>query len=370
MADQTGERAAGRLAARARIVAAGLALVAPAATVVAAAEPARGGGAARAPLPPAPAGPRAPNAAGPQPAPAPPPTARAAAPRARIAALSAPALPTLEAAQASARFVPRGAARLDVGDGARGAALFVPRADEARRGPVVIFLHGWVALDPRRYGAWIAHLVRRGATVVYPAYQTRPAYEPARALPDLLAGVRAALAHVRLEGRPLVVAGHSTGGALAADYAAVAPAARMPAPAAVMSVYPGRRLRHLARPVPPVDLAAIAPGTPLVALAGERDRSVGTRPAREIVARAVRADTRLLVVRDDRVDDHSAPRRDDPVARRTFWGALDALIDAAAARTGLDGARRGAARARARASASAARAPVSSPGVRRADGRR
>ena len=47
-----------------------------------------------------------------------------------------------------------------------------------------------------------------------------------------------------------MIAGHSVGGALAADYAAVAAFEGLPAPAAVFSVYPGRKLRHLAVPIP------------------------------------------------------------------------------------------------------------------------
>ncbi|MGI8730896.1 MAG: alpha/beta hydrolase fold domain-containing protein [Solirubrobacteraceae bacterium] len=254
------------------------------------------------------------------PAPVRPPVAPA-----RVAPAAAAARPA-----AAPAFLPAGAERLQVGEGARGATIFRPRGAAGRAGPVVILLHGWVAIDPRRYGPWIAHLVRGGATVIYPAYQTKPARETASPLANVLAGVRAALSHVAIAPGRLVVAGHSVGAALAADYAAVAAAADLPAPAAILSVYPGRRLRHLATPIPSVDLSAIAPGTRLLTLAGERDRSVGSDTARRIVADATRANATLRIVRDDAVDDHSAPRRSDAHARRAFWRPLDELLAATA----------------------------------------
>ncbi len=277
---------------------------------------------APAPAPAAAQAPAAPGEAAPQPV-APEPAAPQPAPQALE--------PPEEAATPSAGgYVPRGAERIDVGDGAQGAAIFRTPGTAARPGPVVVFLHGWVAIDPARYGAWIGHLVREGATVIYPAYQTRPAYDTIAPLENVLAGVRSALDVVRVDPRRLVVAGHSAGGALAADYAAVAAGNGLPAPAAVLSVYPGRRLRHLAVPIPSADLGAIAPGTRVLALAGERDTSVGRVTARRIVAGARSADATLRIVTDDGVDDHSAPRRFDGAAQRAFWRPLDALVAATA----------------------------------------
>jgi acetyl esterase/lipase len=229
-------------------------------------------------------------------------------------------------------YVPDGAERVDVGSGAQGAAIFRTPGAASRPGPVVIFLHGWVALDPERYGPWIGHLVRGGATVIYPAYQTKPAYDTITPLANVLVGVRTALEQVHVAPGRLVVAGHSAGGALAADYAAVAPANGLPAPAAVFSVYPGRKLRHLAIPIPAVNLATIAPGTRVLVFAGERDTAVGSATAKRIVSGATQADASLQIISDDAVDQHSAPRQFDGAAQQTFWNPLDALV-AATART-------------------------------------
>ncbi len=232
--------------------------------------------------------------------------------------------------QFSTEFVPDGAVRTDVGSGAQAAVIFEPARTAGAPGPVVIFLHGWVALDPRRYGPWIAHLVRRGASVIYPTYQTKPAYDTIGPLTNALAGVRLALPRVRLAPGRLVIAGHSAGAALAVDYAAAAPSAGLPAPAAVLSVYPGRKLRHLAVPIPSPDLAQIARGTRVLVFAGERDTSVGSETARRIVSQAKHADVTLRTITNDAVDDHSAPRTSSGAAQRAFWAPLDALIAATA----------------------------------------
>ncbi len=245
----------------------------------------------------------------------------------------AAALPGIPPAQAGASaspaidYVPPGAERIDVGEGAQGAAIFRRSGNELLAGPVVILLHGWVALDPHRYASWISHLVDHGATVIYPAYQTKPAYDTISPLAYVIAGVRAALERVPLAPGRLVVAGHSAGAALAADYAAVATASGLPVPAAVFCVYPGRKLRHLPVPIPRVDLSAIAPATRVVIFDGERDTAVGSTTAREIAAEVAQADVTLTTIRDDAVDDHSAPRRASGAAQQTFWKTLDRLID-------------------------------------------
>lgn len=230
----------------------------------------------------------------------------------------------------STAYAPPGTERIDVGLGPQGAAIFRPPGTAGQAGPVVIFLHGWVAIDPERYGPWIGHLVRDGATVIYPAYQTKPAYDTIMPLSNVLAGVRSAFEHVQLAPGRLVIAGHSAGGALSADYAAVAAANGLPVPAAVFSVYPGRKLRHLSVPIPEVSLSTIALGTRVLAYAGERDTAVGSATAERIVADAAHTGATLRIIRDDAVDDHSAPRRYDGAAQRTFWEPLDALLAATA----------------------------------------
>jgi acetyl esterase/lipase len=224
-------------------------------------------------------------------------------------------------------YAPAGTERIDIGRGARGAAVFRRRAS-AWDGPVVLFLHGWAAGGPRAYGAWIGHLTRNGATVIYPTYQVAPFVDTVSPLPNLLAAIAEVVGDVPALRRPLVVVGHSAGGALAADYAASARAAGLPSAAAVLSVYPGRSLRGIPLRIPTVSARNIPAGTRVLALAGDDDRVVGTSVAREIVRTATRAHATLRILHDDAVDDHGAPQRSDAATRQAFWGRLDRLIAA------------------------------------------
>ncbi len=100
------------------------------------------------------------------------------------------------------------------------------RPDVDGRVPVVLFLHGWGATRPRFYRPWLDHLAREGNAVIYPRYQDSFVDQPAEVLGNALAGMRLALRRIDEEPGSLVVAGHSAGGALAADYAAIARTAR------------------------------------------------------------------------------------------------------------------------------------------------
>ena len=192
--------------------------------------------------------------------------------------------------------------------------------------PVVVFLHGWGAPDPAFYRPWLEHLARRGSAVVYPRYQDSFVQPPRQALGNVLAALRIALARPGLDLDGLVIAGHSAGGALAADYAALAPTAGLPAPEAVFAVYPGRTLPRVPRGLPEIPPRLIDTGTQILALASRADRVVGTAAARALVRGARRADARLVLVDDPASRDHQAPQRADAASRRTFWRPLDELI--------------------------------------------
>src|SRR4051812_24096508 len=60
----------------------------------------------------------------------------------------------------------------DYGEGDTQYWIFEP-AQPASKGkvPVIIFMHGWSAMEPEGYLGWIEHLVKRGNIVIYPRYQ-------------------------------------------------------------------------------------------------------------------------------------------------------------------------------------------------------
>lgn len=214
----------------------------------------------------------------------------------------------------------------------RGAqSTYVIRPDRDGRRPVVLFLHGWGATLPPNYRPWLNELAGRGNVVLYPRYQDSFLTPPDQVLGNLIAGVRLALRGVKARLRPetLVVVGHSAGGALSADYAAVARAAGLPAPRAILALYPGRTLRGVASGIPEVAPRRIPPDTRVVALGGADDATVGTAPARRIVASATavpRARRTYELVEDPEVADHLGPQRATAASRRTFWARLDRLI--------------------------------------------
>jgi pimeloyl-ACP methyl ester carboxylesterase len=200
-----------------------------------------------------------------------------------------------------------------------GAVTIIRPADLDEDVPVVLFLHGWGATEPRRYEPWLEHLAREGNAVIYPRYQDSFAEPPAQVLGNVVVGVRAALARLDEDPRSLVVAGHSAGGALAADYAAIARAVGLPEPRAVLAAYPGRRFRGARFGLP--SAGPIPPGVDVLALRGADDDVVDQGAAREIGAQG-----RLEVIRARGASDHLGPQRATPVARREFWARLDALI--------------------------------------------
>ena len=193
----------------------------------------------------------------------------------------------------------------------------------------MLFLHGWGLTHVADYRRWLWHLAKRGNVVIFPRYQRDEHSNPGRARHDALAGLGAAFRRVAIDRRSFVVAGHSAGAAMAADYAAIAGQRGLPRPVAVFAVYPGRAILGYPAGIPPADYRRIAASTRLIVLAGARDAVVGQAPARGIVAAARRVphrDRRYVLVRDPRVADHYAPTRSDPAARRAFWRRLDSLI--------------------------------------------
>jgi acetyl esterase/lipase len=155
--------------------------------------------------------------------------------------------------------------------------------------PVIVFVHGWGAMEPEGYGAWIEHLVKRGNIVIFPRYQ-----ENARTLmkdytPNAVAAVKAALkeltagSHTTPDLKRLAIVGHSMGGAIAPNIAALAAQDGLPHFSAVMCVEPGNHVTNMPRiGMPMADLSQISTDTLMLVLVGSDDRIVGDDAASEI----------------------------------------------------------------------------------------
>ena len=222
--------------------------------------------------------------------------------------------------------------RTEYGQGARSYWLFEPGVPAPVSAPVIVFNHGWLAVNPGAYGAWIEHLVRSGHIVIYPRYQTDAFTKPSDFLPNALAAVTDALdvlhtapGHVRPETERFALIGHSAGGNLAAQMAAVAAEARLPRPRAVIAMMPGvvQALRH-------PSLATIPAETLLVVAVAENDRIVGDIRGREIFseATAIPSSRKKFVLY--RSDLHGVPRlvahHLSPTAAHHDFDSGDALL--------------------------------------------
>jgi len=230
------------------------------------------------------------------------------------AAPTPPAQPA--AGPGGADYAYAGVRREALGDGDDAATIFWPEPVAAATPlPVVVFTHGWGAVKPEHYLAWIHHLVRKGAIVIYPRYQENLRTKPERFTPNAVAGVKRALAWLaRQQQAPAAdparwaTVGHSAGGVLAANLAVELPAAGLPAPQAVMSVQPGITRNKEGKPLLPLaDLAQLAPATLLLVVTGDEDQLVGDRDARRIFNES----TSVPAARKDWLelasDDHGEP---------------------------------------------------------------
>lgn len=254
-----------------------------------------------------------------------------------------------------------------VGEAPTGYSLFLPAAPldgAAESGlPLVIFLHGFTAVEPDSYRAWLEHIARRGAVVVYPDYQSADPFGTpwAQMLPNAVAGIRDAVASLEATrpgladlSRTLVV-GHSLGGVLAMNLAAIADGERIPKPLALMVVQPGGCTGCDPVPddsgVPIGPLSDIDPETRLLMIVGEDDGVVGNAAAR-ILWDAV---PQIPPTHRDYVtfltDDHGAPDLEadhnlpqtafpgsspDAYDWRGTWKLFDLLAECAASGIGCD----------------------------------
>ncbi|MGA1875989.1 MAG: alpha/beta hydrolase [bacterium] len=226
--------------------------------------------------------------------------------------------------------------------------LFEPDDPKPETAPLIIFMHGHKAVNPRAYGAWIEHIVKKGNILVYPQYQSRttPFH---KYLPNAVQAVLEAIDeleggdHVRPDLDKCALVGHSLGGLLSANMAAVAEESGLPIPKAVMPVQPG--LTH-----PLEDLTRISPDTLLLTVVGDQDTHVRDKIAREIfwgTPQIPFENKDFVILRSEKYKfssltaDHFAPCcrhlfagviplfRTDALDFFCFWKLFEALTDAA-----------------------------------------
>jgi predicted small lipoprotein YifL len=211
--------------------------------------------------------------------------------------------------------------------GSEGVWLFRPAGKPKR---LVIFFHGQggpTEATPANHRPWIDHLVKRGAVVVYPRYETDYS---AAVLNAAAAGIRNATNRLGPQSLPVLALGYSRGAALAVEYAAAAPRQQLPVPDAVETVNPvpyGEQARI-------IDLRPIRPSTVIAVLVSEKDPhasdGAGLLLQRLRDAGFPGGQIQLNVARSHGsfVADHLAPLRTSGAARAAYWAPTDALLAA------------------------------------------
>ena len=177
----------------------------------------------------------------------------------------------------------------EYGRGATSFWLYEPAEPRPASAPVVVFLHGWGAMQPRPYEAWIEHIVRRGNIVIYPRYQDSWLTSPAAFTPNAVAAIKSALRelqsgdHAQPDLERVAVVGHSMGGAMTANIAAVAGKEGLPAPKAIMPVEPGSHAKNHEFPrMPLADFRKIPATALMLVVVGDNDARAGTADAKLI----------------------------------------------------------------------------------------
>ena len=176
------------------------------------------------------------------------------------------------------------------GSGARAYWLFEPAKPIPLSCPLIVFNHGWAAMDPSLYKAWIDHLVGRGNIIVFPLYQDTLFTAAKDFTPNAIAAVQDAIhilqnepGHVKPQLDKVAIVGHSMGGVISANMAAQWKVAGLPFPRAVMCVEPGitwgsTNWIHIQL----ADLSQIPAQTLLLSVAGDRDKLVSDIDAKRI----------------------------------------------------------------------------------------
>ena len=216
----------------------------------------------------------------------------------------------------------------NLADDADGYWLFEPAAPKPDSAHVIVFLHGYGAINPMIYGGWIRHLVRQGNIVIYPRYQKnlftpRPdafADNAAKAIREALEKLSCQGEHVRPIVEPLIIAGHSYGGTIAANLGVNFADFGIPQPQGLLLCAPGTGPLKGGRLV---SYEGLPEDTRLLVLVSINDHVVGEELGRLIFETAVNTPQRNLV----RLlpDDHGTPPLTS-VHNESY--ALDAAFDA------------------------------------------
>jgi len=219
------------------------------------------------------------------------------------------------------------------GTGAQAYWLFEPAKPTPTHAPLIVFNHGWAAVDPSLYKGWVDHLVERGNIVIYPVYQDSVLTPATQFTPNAIVAVRDAIrtlentpGHVRPDLDRFAIVGHSMGADVSANMAALWKTAGLPFPRAVMCVEPGKSWgQPTLLDIDLADLSQIPAATLLLTMVGDDDHIVRDIDAKRIFRESVQVPAAnkdyLTLVSDN----HGRPALDADHMAPLAWAPMPEL---------------------------------------------
>ncbi len=189
---------------------------------------------------------------------------------------------------------------------------------------IVVFAHGWSTPVPSDWAPWLDHLRSRGSIVVFPRYEAGAGDSSAAALAAFRRGVTAAFRRLGPTRLPVLALGKSFGAAAVFEYGAEARQWGVPAPAAIVSIFP-------ALPIGGVPSSHLAPAVFAEVIVGDADTTAGSAGAdafwRWLGGHPASA-KRYVVIhsRPGFTATHDSVQQATPIVRALFWAPVDALL--------------------------------------------
>jgi predicted esterase len=187
--------------------------------------------------------------------------------------------------------------------------LYEPNNPTPDSANVVVFCHGLGMVNPRAYGAFIKHLVRKGNIVIYPRYQrTLDLATTIATFNDSCAkGIQKALdtiqqaGHVKGRIQNYFILGHSVGGVLTANMTMLHNQYGLPKPLSAFSMQPGASTYLMS------DYSSFPSDVNFLIAVGENDAIVGTAPGNTIYNQTTSVPTSHKNLIHHYADSHGSP---------------------------------------------------------------
>lgn len=228
--------------------------------------------------------------------------------------------------------------------------IFEPGDSQRTSLPVIVFCHGWGAGNPVNYSAWINHLVRKGSIVIFPKFQKNIFDYPgnfSKSAFDIFSSAYENLANngSKFYSKPdfskLAIAGHSAGGAVAANLAVLLLKSPLPDPKALMCIAPATApdSRFISGIIELEDLSALK-NMEILAAIGDKDNLAPSSDAEKIISESSEisiSNKNLILLRSDSqnrkslIADHliACGASSDALDYFGLWKLFDGLRDSA-----------------------------------------